>query len=59
MLNQYSGRSLFFPYDITVVGNGVVFPIWRPILSRKYIGGSWQARAGLGISSKSYKICLK
>lgn len=53
MLNQYSGRSLFFPYDMTVVGSGVVFPICRPILSRKYIGGSWQARAGLGISSKS------
>lgn len=53
MLNQYSGRSLFFPYDITVVGSGVVLPICRPIRSRKYIGGSWQARAGLGISSRS------
>lgn len=38
---------------MTVVGNGVVFPICRPIRKRKYIGGSWQARAGLGISSKS------
>lgn len=58
MLNQYSGRNLFLPYDITVVGSGVDFPLWRPIRSRRYIGGSWHARAGLGISSANF-VCVK
>jgi hypothetical protein len=57
MENQYSGRSLFLPYDITVVGKGVDFPNCLPILKRKYIGGSWQARAGLGINSVELKCC--
>ena len=56
MLNQYSGLSLFLPYDITVVGRGVVLPIGLPILNRKYIGGSGHARAGRGINSVLKKI---
>jgi len=51
-LNQYSGRNLFLPYDMTVVGKGTVFPIGFPIRRRKYKGGSGHARAGLGINSK-------
>lgn len=54
MENQYSGRSLFLPYDITVGGKGVVFPSVLPILKRKYIGGSWHARAGRGMSSENF-----
>ena len=50
--NQYSGLNLFLPYDITDVGNGIALPIGLPIRKRKYNGGSWQARAGLGINSK-------
>jgi hypothetical protein len=37
---------------MTVVGSGVDFPACRPILKRKYIGGSWHALAGLGMSSE-------
>ena len=52
-LNQYSGLNLFLPYDITDVGNGMALPTGLPIRKRKYNGGSGQALAGLGISSKN------
>lgn len=51
MLNQNSGRSLFLPYDITDVGNGIDLPIGRPMRKRRYNGGSGHARAGRGINS--------
>lgn len=56
MLNQYSGRSLFLPYDMTVVGSGVFLPCLRPMRNRRYIGGSGQARAGRGMSSVGDEI---
>lgn len=55
-LNQNSGFNLFLPYDITYVGNGIVFPHGFPILKRKYNGGSAHARAGRGINSAQQKI---
>lgn len=53
-LNQYSGRIFFFPYDITDgrrAGGCVAAAKGRPILNRRYRGGSEQALAARGISS--------